>query len=262
MPYSLTLFKVICLFFRFNSLWEGDLKPHRATFQQYALVTAEFAAKVPDNVSLDEAASIPATLATAYLGLYNKKKDDRGGGAELTPFWQSSTAYAGQPIVVFGGATSVGQFGERSVVLNPASNGAQHVVQLFSLSACLVSLPSSRPRPRSIHRSSSLSGRRTSSPAPSPRTPSALRSARSHRTPLRSSTTLSAPWRHRRQHGRSSPRAVSSFSSGRPPRASCTAKTERGWCWWQEIPIGPARKRPDASCSQGSPNFYGMDPSR
>ncbi|EIN12421.1 GroES-like protein [Punctularia strigosozonata HHB-11173 SS5] len=91
-------------------LWEGELTPsHRATYQQYAIVPAEFAARIPDNVSLDEAASIPTSLATAYLGLYNKKSDVRGGGAELTPFWQSSTAYAGQPFVLLGGATSVGQ---------------------------------------------------------------------------------------------------------------------------------------------------------
>lgn len=77
------------------------------------LIAAEFAAKIPDNVGIDEAASLPAALATAYLGLYNKRKDSRGGGAELTPFWKSSTAYAGKPFVVLGGATSVGQSGEQ-----------------------------------------------------------------------------------------------------------------------------------------------------
>ncbi|EIN12420.1 GroES-like protein [Punctularia strigosozonata HHB-11173 SS5] len=124
--------------FYLHSLWEGDIKPHRATFQQYALATAEFAAKVPDNVSLDEAASIPATLATAYLGLYSKKKDDRGGGAELTPFWQSSTAYAGQPFVLLGGATSIGQFviqlarlsGFSSIIVTASEKHAEHLKSL------------------------------------------------------------------------------------------------------------------------------------
>ncbi|EIN12456.1 GroES-like protein [Punctularia strigosozonata HHB-11173 SS5] len=91
-------------------LWQGMFKNDRATFQQYALLSADLAAKIPENVSVDEAASIPLTLATAFLALYNKKKVGQGGGAELTPFWESSTAYAGQPIVILGGATSVGQF--------------------------------------------------------------------------------------------------------------------------------------------------------
>ncbi|EIN12417.1 GroES-like protein [Punctularia strigosozonata HHB-11173 SS5] len=93
-------------------LWQGKFENPRATFQQYALAAADLAAKIPDNVSVDEAASVPLTLATAYLALYNKKKPagSQGGGAELMPFWQSNTAYAGQPFVVLGGATSVGQF--------------------------------------------------------------------------------------------------------------------------------------------------------
>ncbi|EIN12455.1 GroES-like protein, partial [Punctularia strigosozonata HHB-11173 SS5] len=89
-------------------LFQGQFKKEYGTFQQYALVSAEHAAKIPENVTIDEAASVPLGLSTAFLGLY-KKAGDRGG-AELTPFWQSSTAYAGQPFVAIGGATAVGQY--------------------------------------------------------------------------------------------------------------------------------------------------------
>jgi NADPH:quinone reductase-like Zn-dependent oxidoreductase len=97
------------------SLWQGMFTQDRATFQQYTLVTADLAAKIPDNISTDEAASVPLALATAFLAMYNKKKETQGGGVELTPFWENPKAYAGQPFVVFGGSTSVGQYGENIV---------------------------------------------------------------------------------------------------------------------------------------------------
>lgn len=52
------------------------------------------------------------TLTTAAVGLYHSKDD--GYGAGLQPPWEEGGRgkYAGQPIVIFGGASSVGQFGE------------------------------------------------------------------------------------------------------------------------------------------------------
>ncbi|EIN10098.1 GroES-like protein, partial [Punctularia strigosozonata HHB-11173 SS5] len=92
-------------------LFPGSVQKGRGTFQQYSLVTAEFAAKIPDDVSVDEAASIPLTLAVPWMGFFAKKKESGvGGGAELTPFWTSPRPYHGHPIVVIGGGTSVGQF--------------------------------------------------------------------------------------------------------------------------------------------------------
>jgi NADPH:quinone reductase-like Zn-dependent oxidoreductase len=79
------------------------------------LVTVDLAAKIPDNISTDEAASVPLGVATAFLGMYNKKKETMGGGAELVTFWENPNSYAGQPFVVFGGSTSVGQYGENTV---------------------------------------------------------------------------------------------------------------------------------------------------
>ncbi len=61
--------------------------------------------KLPPSVSFDQAASIPLGLATAALGLY--------GGTGYLPSWQDAgfNKYAGKPLVVFGGSTSVGQYG-------------------------------------------------------------------------------------------------------------------------------------------------------
>lgn len=51
------------------------------------------------------------TLTTAAVGLYNSKEN--GYGAGLYPPWEEGGRgkYAGKPIVIFGGASSVGQFG-------------------------------------------------------------------------------------------------------------------------------------------------------
>ncbi|KAG6917713.1 hypothetical protein DXG01_001364 [Tephrocybe rancida] len=79
-----------------------------AGFQQYTLTYAVTTAKIPAKLSFEDVATIPVALATAYVGLYNKKPH----GLDLK--WPTETAnqgkYAGKPIVVLGGASSVGQF--------------------------------------------------------------------------------------------------------------------------------------------------------
>ncbi|EJD07037.1 GroES-like protein [Fomitiporia mediterranea MF3/22] len=81
----------------------------RATFQQYGIVPAELAAKLPDNISFDEAASIPLGIATAAVGLYADRPD---GVQKYTPCWEEGGEglYRGKPIVIFGGSSSVGQY--------------------------------------------------------------------------------------------------------------------------------------------------------
>ncbi|GJE88772.1 zinc-binding alcohol dehydrogenase family protein [Phanerochaete sordida] len=93
-------------------LHAGSLtEPRMSTFRQYTVIRAEFAAKVPENVSFDEAATIPSTLATAVLGMYGPKRRPNGGIA-LTPPWEEGGRgkYAGEPFIVVGGASCVGQF--------------------------------------------------------------------------------------------------------------------------------------------------------
>ena len=111
-----------------------------ASFQQYCLVPAEIVAKVtisnvksnhlfietkfqiPDNITLEQASTLPLGLATAAEGLYGngtnrvEEKIDR-----LTPFpWEAEGqgVYNGQTIVVIGGSTSVGQYGSCTVSIS------------------------------------------------------------------------------------------------------------------------------------------------
>ncbi|KZT64849.1 GroES-like protein [Daedalea quercina L-15889] len=81
-----------------------------ATFQQYTLGNADVTGKIPDSLSLDEAATIPLGLATAAVGLFHYGVESNSAG--LFPPWEDggSGKYAGEPIFVAGGASSVGQY--------------------------------------------------------------------------------------------------------------------------------------------------------
>ncbi|TFY82415.1 hypothetical protein EWM64_g1603 [Hericium alpestre] len=85
----------------FQGLWVSD----RGTFQQYALADA-----IPTKYSFDDVATIPLGFATAAIGLYAKRA--ARGGAELATPWSAAgrDKYKGQPAVVIGGSSSVGQF--------------------------------------------------------------------------------------------------------------------------------------------------------
>ncbi|EKM58616.1 uncharacterized protein PHACADRAFT_253081 [Phanerochaete carnosa HHB-10118-sp] len=89
-------------------LHQGFFDNRRATFQQHTVVPAEIVAKIPPNLNFDQASTIPLTLATAAVGLYNDKK---GGGIDLDAPWEEggSNKYAGEPILVIGGSSAVGQ---------------------------------------------------------------------------------------------------------------------------------------------------------
>ncbi|KAI0283554.1 GroES-like protein [Russula brevipes] len=83
---------------------------NRGTFQEYVLVDVPLISKVPDNLTLDQASTIPLGLTTAAIGLYQKKQER--GGAELVAPWADGGRgkYAGKPIYITGGASSVGQY--------------------------------------------------------------------------------------------------------------------------------------------------------
>ncbi|EPQ52564.1 GroES-like protein [Gloeophyllum trabeum ATCC 11539] len=91
-------------------LHQGFFSNDKATFQQYTIVPAEITAKLPASISFDQGASVPLGLATAAIGLYGPAEGSVGAG--LTPPWEESGRgkYAGKPILIFGGATSVGQY--------------------------------------------------------------------------------------------------------------------------------------------------------
>jgi len=88
----------------FQGAWTHD----EAGYQQYTLTNAATTAKIPAKYSFDEIASIPVTLAAAVVGFYMPKP--HGAGLK-EPFDAAGRgAYAGKPIFIAGGATSVGQF--------------------------------------------------------------------------------------------------------------------------------------------------------
>ncbi|KAI5120696.1 hypothetical protein M0805_007659 [Coniferiporia weirii] len=88
----------------------GSFANDRATFQQYAVVSAEITTRLPLNVSFDQGASVPLGFATAAVGLYRSRTQPNLH--KFAPPWQEGGKglYAGQPIVIFGGSTSVGQY--------------------------------------------------------------------------------------------------------------------------------------------------------
>ncbi|KAF7792661.1 hypothetical protein EIP86_003758 [Pleurotus ostreatoroseus] len=91
--------------------YPGTVWSNNTTAREYNVTPADMCAKVPQNLTVDEAASIGLTLDTAALGLYSGPSGERSG-AGLTPPWTEGGhgKYAGQPCVIFGGASGVGQY--------------------------------------------------------------------------------------------------------------------------------------------------------
>ncbi|KAG6856274.1 hypothetical protein H0H87_005959 [Tephrocybe sp. NHM501043] len=95
-------------------------------FQQFTLADAAITAKVPRQVSLEEASTIPVALAAAVVGLY---LPNPYGAAITAPFDKAGRGrYPGRPIVVLGGATSVGQYASSKHAEYLTSLGATHVL--------------------------------------------------------------------------------------------------------------------------------------
>ncbi|KLO05706.1 GroES-like protein [Schizopora paradoxa] len=91
---------------------EGSWSDRHASYQQYAVAAAEHVAKLPENVSFEEAASIPLALATAVISLYSDCDRPEGVKKLQPPPWEAGGggAYKGETILVLGGSSSVGQF--------------------------------------------------------------------------------------------------------------------------------------------------------
>ncbi|OAX36618.1 GroES-like protein [Rhizopogon vinicolor AM-OR11-026] len=90
-----------------NVMAHGAFSNDMAAFQQYTLTVASFTAKIPPNQSFDGAATIPLGLDTAVTGMYG---EDLGAG--VTPPWAKGGVdnKSSEPIVVIGGASSVGSY--------------------------------------------------------------------------------------------------------------------------------------------------------
>ncbi|KAJ8072143.1 hypothetical protein PM082_015701 [Marasmius tenuissimus] len=107
-------------------LFQGWLEYDYTTFQQYALAPEIFVAKLPSSLSTLEASSIPSAVVTAAAGFSHpesaipsptevgqhlKSFFDGRGGAGVKPFWEDGAegVKAGEPILILGGSSSVGQ---------------------------------------------------------------------------------------------------------------------------------------------------------
>ncbi|KAF9218705.1 GroES-like protein [Gyrodon lividus] len=86
---------------------QGTMKNDYATFQEYVLVPAEIVIKLPSNITLDQAASLPVCVATAVIPLYSPPPIGIGFKA---PWDGGRGQFSGKPALIFGGATSVGQY--------------------------------------------------------------------------------------------------------------------------------------------------------
>ncbi|KAI0363946.1 GroES-like protein [Pilatotrama ljubarskyi] len=95
-----------------QGFWDDMTDPtvFRGTFQQYLSIPVANVSKYPSRMSFEEAATVPSGLVTAAFGLYNEGHADSSAG--LTPPWEEGGRgkYAGKPIFILGGATSIGQY--------------------------------------------------------------------------------------------------------------------------------------------------------
>ncbi|GJE89860.1 zinc-binding alcohol dehydrogenase family protein [Phanerochaete sordida] len=79
-----------------------------ATFQQYTIAPAEIVAKIPPGLTFNQAATLPLAVSAAVTGLYDRNAPNSFG---ITPPWEEGGRgkYAGEPILVIGGASGLGQ---------------------------------------------------------------------------------------------------------------------------------------------------------
>ncbi|EGO00285.1 hypothetical protein SERLA73DRAFT_180787 [Serpula lacrymans var. lacrymans S7.3] len=88
-------------------LFQATMDNRKASFQQYVIVPAEIVGKIPSNISFDQAATLPVCIATTALSLYSPAPN----GIGLRAPWDGGRgSFSGQPALVIGGATSVGQY--------------------------------------------------------------------------------------------------------------------------------------------------------
>ncbi|KAG6835581.1 hypothetical protein H0H93_016815 [Arthromyces matolae] len=108
-------------------LFQGNLTVDKGGFQEYTLVDEDLAAKIPLNISFEEAATIPATIPSGLVGLYLPKPH----GVGLTPPFDAAGRgqYTGKSIVILGGSSSVGQ----NVIQLAKLSGFSNIVTTASL---------------------------------------------------------------------------------------------------------------------------------
>ncbi|TBU37854.1 GroES-like protein [Dichomitus squalens] len=91
-------------------LFPGGFLLERATFQQYNIVPELNIAKIPDNLSIDQAASVPLGLATVATGIWAHHPE--ANSVDFPAPWEEGgkTKFIGQAALIYGGSASVGQY--------------------------------------------------------------------------------------------------------------------------------------------------------
>ncbi|KAH9856139.1 GroES-like protein [Lenzites betulinus] len=82
----------------------------RGAFQHFAVIPAGNVSQIPSSLSFEAASTIASGVATAAFPLYNQAEGS--SSVKLTPPWEEGGygKYAGKPIFILGGASSMGQF--------------------------------------------------------------------------------------------------------------------------------------------------------
>ncbi|KAF9545984.1 GroES-like protein [Agrocybe pediades] len=84
-----------------------EIRDGARRFDQFVIISATTACKIPNLISYDEACTLPVGMLTAYSGLY---ADSPHGMGLTTPVRvEGYNKYLNAPFVVLGGASSVGQ---------------------------------------------------------------------------------------------------------------------------------------------------------
>ncbi|QRW18345.1 Zinc-binding dehydrogenase [Rhizoctonia solani] len=83
----------------FQGLYDSS---DETVFQEKAIVDTDIISKIPDNITEDEASTIPSATIAAWVGLFQKT------GIEVPT---SSPTANGKGVLILGGSSSVGQFG-------------------------------------------------------------------------------------------------------------------------------------------------------
>jgi len=85
-------------------VYQGFFQNRLATHQEYGVAPAKFAAKIPKDITFDQAATVPIGLSTAALALF-------GGTGYAAPFEDADLGkHSDEPIFIVGGSSTVGQF--------------------------------------------------------------------------------------------------------------------------------------------------------
>ncbi|KAH0840160.1 chaperonin 10-like protein [Lanmaoa asiatica] len=87
--------------------FQTSLGNKTSSFQEYCLIDAVLASKIPPNISFDQAASISVAFNPFAVATYAQQPE----GIGLTPPFEKGGfgKYTDRPIVIFGGASSLGQ---------------------------------------------------------------------------------------------------------------------------------------------------------